>query len=104
MPIAIRATLSVAVPVLVVPGFLDLADEGLRMRTTIPDESVAAGPGTPDANLTDARRDEAEPIDTRGSRRSFVFFGALAAAALLPKRARAQSRQKGKRPIDTEPR
>ncbi len=73
------------------------------MRTTIPDESVAAGPGTPDETLTDAGHDEAEPIDPRRSRRSFVFFGALAAAALLPKRARAQSRQKGKRPIDTEP-
>jgi uncharacterized protein (DUF1800 family) len=73
------------------------------MRTTIPDESVAAGPGTPDATLTDAGHDEAEPVDARRSRRSFVFFGAVAAAALLPKRARAQSRQLGKRPIDTEP-
>ena len=82
--------------------FLDLADEGLRMRTTIPDESVATEPGAPDPTLTDAGHDEAEPIAQR-SRRSFVFFGALAAAALLPKRARAQSRQKGKRPIDTEP-
>ena len=54
------------------------------MRTTIPDESVAAGPGTPDATLTDAGHDEAEPIDARRSRRSFVFFGALAAASLLP--------------------
>ena len=73
------------------------------MRTTIPDESAAVGPEAPDATLTDAGHDEAEPIDARRSRQSFVFFGALAAAALLPKRARAQSRQKGKRPIDTEP-
>jgi len=73
------------------------------MRTTIPDESVPAGPGTPDATVTDAGHDEAESVDARRSRRSFVFFGALAAAALLPRRARAQSRQRGKRPTDTEP-
>jgi uncharacterized protein (DUF1800 family) len=71
------------------------------MRTTIPDPSAATEPGSPDTILTDAGHDEA--IDARRSRRSFVFFGALAAAVLLPKRARAQSRQKGKRPVDTEP-
>ena len=73
------------------------------MRTTIPDESVAIEPGAPDPTLTDAGHDEAEPIDAQRSRRSFVFFGALAAAALFPKRARAQARQAGKRPVDTEP-
>jgi len=73
------------------------------MRTTMPDESVAGGPGAPDATLTDAAHDEAESIDTQRSRRSFVFFGALAAAALFPKRARAQARQAGKRPVDTQP-
>ncbi len=31
------------------------------MRTTIPDESVATEPGTPDPTLTDAGHDEAEP-------------------------------------------
>ena len=74
------------------------------MRTRIPDASVAAKPGAPDTTLTDAGHDEdVESKDERRSRRSFVFFGALAAAAMLPKRASAQARQKGKRPVDTEP-
>src|SRR5262249_10976416 len=71
------------------------------MRTTIPDPSAATGPGSPDTTPTDAEHDEA--TDARKSRRSFVFFGAIAAAALLPQRASAQARQKGKRPIETEP-
>lgn len=76
------------------------------MRTSIPDASAAGGPGAPDPALTDEPQDAGESpeaLDERRSRRSFVFFGALAAAALLPKRASAQARQRGKRPIDTEP-
>jgi uncharacterized protein (DUF1800 family) len=61
----------------------DLADEGLRMRTMIPDS-----PETPEVS-----HDESDETGSRGSRRSFVFLGALAAAALLPKRARAQGRR-----------
>ncbi len=59
------------------------------MRTMIPE--------TPEVS-----REETEEAGTR-SRRSFVFFGALAAAALLPKRARAQARRPSKRAIDTQP-
>jgi len=73
------------------------------MRSTIPDASVACEPEASDPTRTDATHDDSESPDTRRSRRSFVFFGALAAAALLPKGAKAQTRQKGKRPIDTEP-
>ena len=74
------------------------------MRTMIPttDTSASNEPEAPDANLTNAAP-TAEPDRERGSRRSFVFFGALAAAALLPRRARAQARRPGKRPLDTEP-
>jgi uncharacterized protein (DUF1800 family) len=61
------------------------------MRTMIPDSP------TPEVS-----HDETDEAGTRRSRRSFVFFGALAAAALLPKRARAQGRRI-KRPNDVRP-
>src|SRR5262245_24865250 len=41
-----------------------------------------------------------EPTTERRSRRSFVFFGALAAASLLPRSARAQqARTKPRKPV-----
>src|SRR5689334_7958862 len=62
------------------------------MRSMIPD----APPMEKSKDHDDARRE-------RPSRRSFVFLGALAAAAIFPKRVQAQARRRGKRPVDTEP-
>jgi uncharacterized protein (DUF1800 family) len=50
-----------------------------------------------DTSAPDAGGDE-QTIDRR-SRRSFVFFGALAAASLLPGTARAQARPKVRKPV-----
>lgn len=73
------------------------------MRTMIPDTSVARELEAPDPQLTEAAQEETEPTSEPRSRRSFVFLGALAAAALLPKRAKAQARQPAKRPVDARP-
>ena len=75
------------------------------MRSMIPDGSpeVSREPDALDGAPMENSPEHDDPTREPRSRRSFVFFGALAAAALLPKRARAQARQRGKRPIDTEP-
>jgi uncharacterized protein (DUF1800 family) len=51
---------------------------------------------------TDSEDDVREVIERR-SRRSFVFFGALAAATLIPKASRAQAPSRKRRPIEKEP-
>jgi len=62
--------------------------------------------------VSEQERSELEPDDTpneaneegdRRSRRSFMFFGALAAATLLPKQARAQGRVRQRRVIEPQP-
>ena len=61
-----------------------LAGEDYRMRT----------PSRPESDSADTAPAKTE----RASRRSFMFFGALAAASLLPKTARAQARSR-QRPV-----
>jgi len=76
------------------------------MRSMIPDVSpqVSHEPEAPDADSMKNSEEHDDSARERRSRRSFVFFGALAAAALLPGRARAQAgRRRPKRPVDTEP-
>src|ERR1041385_873540 len=74
------------------------------MRSMIPDapRQDSREPGASDGDSLDNPQEHDETRERR-SRRSFVFFGALAAAALLPKRASAQARRRGRRPAATEP-
>ena len=53
---------------------------------------------TPEGPAASSDATEASPNTERPSRRSFVFFGALAASALLPKPAKAQGKTR-KRPV-----
>ncbi|HEX6832906.1 MAG TPA: hypothetical protein VF132_05175 [Rudaea sp.] len=54
----------------------------------------------------DSSPDQASDVEgatERPSRRSFVFFGALAAATLIPKASRAQASSRKRRIIEQEP-
>jgi uncharacterized protein (DUF1800 family) len=56
--------------------------------------AIAANPGRDDIDAgKDQQTDDAPTGTERRSRRSFVFFGALAAATMLPRAARAQVRR-----------
>jgi uncharacterized protein (DUF1800 family) len=77
------------------------------MRTTTsPTDSVAPaeqrelGVSPPDGATLEPTR---EGTDARRSRRSFFFFGALAAASLIPRTARAQARPKPRKPTPPPP-
>src|SRR5690242_1851820 len=75
------------------------------MRSMIPDapQQLSREPAAPDGDSMENSPEHGDVTRERSSRRSFVFFGALAAAVLFPKRAHAQARRRGKRPIATEP-
>ena len=60
-------------------------------------DDLATGNPTPGSEPDESRQEE------RSSRRSFVFFGALAAGALIPNAARAQGRARQRKPIEQKP-
>jgi uncharacterized protein (DUF1800 family) len=64
-----------------------------------PARSVSA-PDSNDVDTASAAPLEKQVERERSSRRSFVFFGALAASALLPGKARAQGRTRQRKPAD----
>jgi uncharacterized protein (DUF1800 family) len=72
------------------------------MRTTTsPNHPASTAENQPDAEPHEPSRDEPEAgsKDERSSRRSFFFFGAMAAASLLPGAAQAQVRSR-RRPAE----
>ena len=72
------------------------------MRTTT--GAKAQHPDTESsADQTTNNEDDAPEVSERRSRRSFVFFGALAAATLMPKASRAQAPSRSRRAVAKEP-
>jgi hypothetical protein len=75
------------------------------MRTST---SAPASPSLPSEELLESSTDELEPEEQvkpeRPSRRSFFFFGAMAAASLLPRTTKAQQiRSRVRRPSEPRP-
>jgi uncharacterized protein (DUF1800 family) len=77
----------------------------MRTTTSATDSVAPAEPRELDASPRDDATLESPREETEGrrSRRSFVFFGALAAASLLPSTARAQARPKVRKPTPPPP-
>src|SRR6516162_4949858 len=69
------------------------------MRTTTVATEPVAPTESPELQASSPDNEPNEATAERRSRRSFVFFGALAAASLLPRSARAQGRPRPRKPV-----
>jgi hypothetical protein len=69
----------------------------MRTTTSATDAVASTEPRELESSAPDSATDT--PADHRRSRRSFVFFGALAAASLVPRAAKAQGRARPRKPV-----
>jgi uncharacterized protein (DUF1800 family) len=73
------------------------------MRTTTSATDSVASTESREHDVSSPHVAPDAPTTDRKSRRSFVFFGALAAASLLPRTVRAQGRPKVRKPVAPPP-